>query len=65
MGKVLGEAANDVKHEDEDGDHVAKGGEIIHHLLETAIVGDGEVASNEVAKLRLKLHGGASRLLRN
>jgi hypothetical protein len=60
MGEALIEAADDVEDESAVGDDLTKGREIIGHLLQlVAVLGDGEVALDEVAKLRLQLNGAS------
>ena len=52
------QAADDVEDEGAVGDDLAEGREIVSHLLQAAaVVGDGEVALDEVAEPRLKLDG--------
>jgi len=58
VGEALVEAADDVEDEGAVGDDLAEGREIIGHLLQLAAeIGDGEVALDEVAELRLQLNG--------
>ena len=60
MGKALVEAADDVEDEGAVGDDLAEGREIIGHLLQlAAVLGDGEVALDEVTKPRLQLNGAS------
>jgi len=54
VGEALVEAADDVEDEGAVGDDLVEGREIIGHLLQLAAeIGDGEVALDEVAELRL------------
>lgn len=62
VAKVLIEVADHVEDEGAVGDDLAKGSEVISHLLEASVVvSDTEVALNEVVKPRLQVNG--SRLL--
>jgi hypothetical protein len=66
VAEALVEATNHVEDEGAIGDDLAKGREIVNHLLQVAtVVGDGEIALDEVAKLCLKVDGRASQLPRN
>jgi len=56
--EALVEAADDVEDEGAIGDDLAEGYEIIGHLLQlAAVLGDREVALDEVVKPRLQLNG--------
>jgi len=58
VAEALVEAADDVEDEGAVGDDLAEGREIICHLLHlAAVLGDVEVALDEVAKPRLQLNG--------
>ena len=60
VGEALVEAADDVEDEGAVGDDLAEGREIIGHLLQlAAVLGDGEVALDEVVKPRLQLNGAS------
>jgi len=60
VSKTLVEAADDVEDEGAIGDHLAEGREVIGHLLQlAAVLGDGEVALDEVEKTRLQLNGAS------
>jgi hypothetical protein len=54
--EALVEATNHVEDEGAVGDDLSQGSEIVGHLLQTAaVLGDGEIALHEVAKLHLEL----------
>jgi hypothetical protein len=58
VSEALVEAADHVEDEGAVGDDFAESAEVVGHLLETAaVLGDGEVALDEVAEPRLKLDG--------
>jgi hypothetical protein len=58
VAEALVEATDDVEDEGVVGDDLAEGREIIGHLLQLAtVLGDGEVALDEVVKPRLQLNG--------
>jgi len=58
VAEALVKAADDVEDEGAVRDDLADGREIIGHLLQlAAVLGDGEVALDEVAKPRLQLNG--------
>jgi len=60
VAEALVEATDHVKDEGAVGDHFAKSREVVSHLLQpAAVVGDGEVALDEVAKPRLKVDGAS------
>jgi hypothetical protein len=60
VAEALVEAVDHVEDEGVVSDHFAKGSKVIGHLLEAAaVVGDGEVALDEVAKPRLKVDGAS------
>ena len=60
MAEALVEAADHVEDERTVGDDLAKGREIIGHLFQlAAVVGDGEVALDEVAKPCLEVDGAS------
>ena len=60
MGEVVVEAADHVEDKSVVGDDFAEGPKIVGHLLEAAtVLGDGEVALDEVAKPHLQLDGAS------
>ena len=60
MAEALVEATDHVKDEGVVGEHFAKSREVVGHLLQpAAVVGDREVALDEVAKARLKVDGAS------
>jgi hypothetical protein len=58
LGEVLVEATDHIADEGAVRDDFPEGANVIFHLLEAAaVLGDGEVALDEVAETRLKLDG--------
>ena len=60
MAETLVETANDVEDKGPVSHGLAEGGEIVRHLLQPAtVIGDGEVALDEVPKARLQVDGAS------
>jgi len=57
MGEVVVEAADHVEHESAVSDDFIAGPKIVSHLETATVLGDGDVALDEVVELRLQLDG--------